>query len=135
MLRCEDNTTKIPFNQRHLNTILIYAFLFSITSFFGLSQNEPWMQIVAVLVPISFFAKYFYQKHYHYLTIGPEYIKTNGLISKELSLTQVAAIEYYAGKFTLKTDKQRLRIDTSIIDPESLGILTTRLKKIDAEWI
>jgi hypothetical protein len=82
------------------------------------------------LLPISFVLKYVYQKQYQYITIENGSIRKNDLFRKEVQLSEIRTIEKYAGSYILKTDTKKLRIDTSIIAPNSLRELKAALEKL-----
>jgi hypothetical protein len=109
----------------------MYALIFSITGLSSLLMDaDPWMLVVALLLPISFVLNYVYQKKYQYLTIENGSIRKNDLFKKELQLSEIKTIEKYAGNYILKTDTQKLRIDTSIIAADSLIELNAALEKL-----
>jgi hypothetical protein len=114
----------------HLN--LMYALLFSIIggSSILFTDADPWMLVVAILLPISFVLKYVYQKKYQYGTIENGSIRKNDLFRKEVQLSEVKTIEKYAGSYILKTDTQKLKIDTSIVAADSLAELNKALEKL-----
>jgi hypothetical protein len=122
---------KINFTKKQLHLNLIYALLFSITGLpFLLKAPDTWMLVVALLLPISFVLKYFYQKKYQYGTIENGSIRKNDLFRKEVQLSAIKTIEKYAGSYILKTDTRKLRIDTSIIAADSLMELNAALEKL-----
>jgi hypothetical protein len=45
-------------------------------------------------------------------------------------LSEIRTIEKYAGNYILKTDTQKLTIDTTIIAPNSLAELNAALEKL-----
>jgi hypothetical protein len=122
---------EINFTKKQLHLNLIYALLFSITGLpFLLRAPDTWMLVVVLLLPISFVLKYVYQKQYQYITIENGSIRKNDLFRKEVQLSEIRTIEKYAGSYILKTDTKKLRIDTSIIAPNSLRELKAALEKL-----
>jgi hypothetical protein len=51
-------------------------------------------------------------------------------VRKEVQLSAIKTIEKYAESYILKTDTQKLRIDTSIIAADSLIALNAALEKL-----
>jgi hypothetical protein len=49
-------------------------------------------------------------------------------------LSAIKTIEKYAGSYILKTDTKKLRIDTTIIAPNSLTKLDAALEKLNIDW-
>jgi hypothetical protein len=123
---------KINFTKKQLHLNLMYALLFSIIggSSILFTDADPWMLVVAILLPISFVLKYVYQKKYQYGTIENGSIRKNDLFRKEVQLSEVKTIEKYAGSYILKTDTQKLKIDTSIVAADSLAELNKALEKL-----
>jgi hypothetical protein len=122
---------KIDYTKTYLNLSLMYALIFSITGLSSLLIDaDPWMLVVAILLPISFVLKYVYQKKYQYLTIENGSIRKNDFFKKELQLSEIRTIEKYAGNYILKTDTKKLRIDTSSIAADSLMELNAALEKL-----
>jgi hypothetical protein len=127
---------KIDFTKKHLNLNIIYTLFFSIIGGFSIlfTDADPWTLVLFILLPIGNFLGYFYQKQYQYLTIENGSIRTNHLFRKEVQLSAIKTIEKYAGSYILKTDTKKLRIDTTIIAPNSLTKLDAALEKLNIEW-
>jgi hypothetical protein len=122
---------KINFTKKQLHLNLIYALLFLITGMpFLFRAPDTWMLVVALLLPISFVLKYVYQKKYQYVTIENGSIRKNNLFKKEVQLSAIKTIEKYAGSYILRTNTQKLRIDTTMIAPNSLLELNAELEKL-----
>ena len=122
---------KINFTKKQLHLNLIYAFLFLITGMpFLFRAPDTWILVVALLLPISFVLKYVYQKKYQYVTIENGSIRKNNLFKKEVQLSAIKTIEKYAGSYILRTNIQKLRIDTTMIAPNSLLELNAELEKL-----
>jgi hypothetical protein len=122
---------KINFTKKQLHLNLIYALLFLITGVpFLFRAPDTWMLVVALLLPISFVLKYVYQKKYQYVTIENGSIRKNNLFKKEVQLSAIKTIEKYAGSYILRTNTQKLRIDTTMIAPNSLLELNAELEKL-----
>jgi hypothetical protein len=122
---------KINFTKKQLHLNLIYALLFLITGMpFLFRAPDTWILVVALLLPISFVLKYVYQKKYQYVTIENGSIRKNNLFKKEVQLSAIKTIEKYAGSYILRTNTQKLRIDTTMIAPNSLLELNAELEKL-----
>jgi hypothetical protein len=122
---------KINFTKKHLNLNRIYALIASIGVFPVLcTDGDAWMVVVAILTPIVGVLGNVYQKQYQYITIENGSIRKNHLFRKEVQLSAIKTIEKYAESYILKTDTQKLRIDTSIIAADSLIALNAALEKL-----
>jgi hypothetical protein len=81
----------------------------------------------------SYFGTYFYEKKNQYLTIENGVISVNKPFGKKINLTEIKQIIKYAGDYTLKTDKTKLKINTQIIELNSLSELDAVLEKLNVE--
>jgi hypothetical protein len=122
---------KINFTKKHLNLNRMYALIGSVGVLPVLfTDADTWMLVVAILTPIVGVLGNGYQKKYQYLTIENGSIRKNNFFQKEMQLSAIKTIEKYAESYIIKTDTQKLRIDTSIIAADSLIALNTALEKL-----
>jgi hypothetical protein len=122
---------KIYFTKKQLNLNRMYALIGSISVLPILfTDADAWMLVVAILTPIVGVLGNGYQKKYQYLTIENGGIRKNNLFRKEVQLSEIKTIEKYAESYIIKTDTQKLRIDTSIIAADSLRELNAALEKL-----
>ena len=122
---------KINFTKKHLNLHLVYTVIGSLSVLPVLFTNaDTWMLVVAILTPICGVLGSIFQKKYQYITIENGSIRKNHLFRKEVQLSAIKTIEKYAESYILKTDTQKLRIDTSIIAADSLITLNAALEKL-----
>jgi hypothetical protein len=122
---------KINFTKKHLNLNRMYALIGSVGVLPVLfTDADTWMLVVAILTPIVGVLGNVYQKKYQYLTIENGSIRKNNFFQKEMQLSAIKTIEKYAESYIIKTDTQKLRIDTSIIAADSLIALNTALEKL-----
>jgi hypothetical protein len=122
---------KINFTKKQLNLNRMYALIGSIGVLPVLfTDADAWMLVVAILTPIVGVLGNGYQKKYQYLTIENGGIRKNNLFRKEVQLSEIKTIEKYAESYIIKTDTQKLRIDTSIIAADSLIELNAALEKL-----
>jgi len=77
---------------------------------------------------------YFYQKKEKYLTIENGIIKQNWPFGKQLNLTEIKNIKYFAGDLILKTENNELIINRQLIEENSLKDLEFELKKLNLNW-
>jgi hypothetical protein len=122
---------KINFTKKHLNLHLVYTVIGSLGVLPVLFTNaDTWMLVVAILTPIVGVLGNGYQKKYQYITVENGSIRKNNLFQKEVQLSEIKTIEKYAESYSIKTDTQKLRIDTSIIAADSLAELNAALEKL-----
>jgi hypothetical protein len=126
---------KINFTKKQLHLNRMYALIGSIGVLPVLCTNaDTWMLVVAILTPIGGVLGIVYQKQYQYITIENGSIRKNDLFQKEVQLSEIKIIEKYAESYILKTDTQKLRINTTIIARNSRTALSAILEKLDIEW-
>lgn len=84
---------------------------------------------------VLYLGLYFYQRENQYLLIENGFIKYNTLYGRKLDLSEIKAIRKFAGDYVLKSDKKDFKIDTQVIDPDSLVHLNAELNKLEVDWI
>ncbi|MDG1778817.1 MAG: hypothetical protein P8H23_05670 [Flavobacteriaceae bacterium] len=90
-----------------------------------------WTDYGYLVIGILYVGHYLYDLKNQYLTIENGTIRKNGLYGywKKINLNEINWIKKFAGDYTLKTEKKELKINTELIDENSL----TELNKILAE--
>lgn len=123
----------IRYKKKRLRFLLIMIVLWVGLLIANLLFNDfdTWSQIVGILLPILFIIMYAYQYLNPYLTITNELIYLNSPFSEKIGLKKVNKIREFAGEYILESDKKELRIDTTLIDPESLTQLNEKLKSLN----
>jgi hypothetical protein len=67
------------------------------------------------------------------MTIENGVISVNKPFGIKINLAEIKQIKKYAGDYTLKTDKTKLKINTQIIELNSLSELDAVLEKLNVE--
>ena len=93
--------------------ILIIASLIT-----GEFENWSDSSLLVIGTVYTFISAYNYFNQY--LTIEEGSIRNNSVFSKKMLLSDVKVFKKFAGEYILKTSSKELRIDTSLIEPESL---------------
>ncbi|WP_452219752.1 hypothetical protein [Lacinutrix salivirga] len=83
-----------------------------------------------LIVGLMYLGIYFYEYFYHYLTIENGTIKKNSPFGKQIHLNEIIWIKKFAGDYTLTTKDKKLRINTELIEKQSLIELNTVLENI-----
>ena len=127
---------KIQYKKRQLNFNLIYGIIWLTYFLVKLIFNEElhWIDYGWILISLTYFGTYIYQKKFKYVSIENEILIVNGPLGKKLNLTEIKRIKKFAGDYIIKTDKKELTINTQIIDQDSLAELNTELEKLNVEW-
>jgi hypothetical protein len=82
---------------------------------------------------ILYVGTYFFENKKQYLTIENGIISKNHLLPKKINLNEIKQIKKFAGDYILKTDSTELRINTELIEENSLAELNTLLDNLYVE--
>lgn len=100
----------------------------------NIDETPNWIDYGWFVFSAIYFGTYFYQKKEKYLTIENEVLRINSPFGKKINLTEIIRIKKFAGDYILKTDNTELKINTQIIDPNSLAELNSELTKLNVDW-
>jgi len=126
---------KILYRKNRHNFNLIFGILFLSICLLRIftRDNTSWSESCFLTIALTYFGTYFYEKKNQYLTIENGVISVNKPFGKKINLNEIKQIEKYAGDYTLKTDKTKLKINTQIIELNSLSELDAVLEKLNVE--
>ncbi|WP_147405666.1 hypothetical protein [Gillisia mitskevichiae] len=110
--------------------MIVLWFVLLIANLF-FNEFNTWSQSIGIILPLLFITTYAYQYLNQYLTIENEMIYLNSPFSKKMELKEIKIIKKFAGEYILKSDEKELRIDTALIDQESLACLNEKLKSLN----
>lgn len=82
---------------------------------------------------ILYVGTYFFENKKQYLTIENGIISKNHLLPKKINLNEIKQIKKFAEDYILKTDSTELRINTELIEENSLTELNTLLDNLYVE--
>lgn len=116
---------KIKYKKRRSKFYLVMIVLWSILLILNLlyGERENWTFWLWSILPITYIAYYSWEYVNQYLIIENGFIYRNSLFPKKLELKKVKNTKKFAGDYIIETDHNILRIDTSLIDGDSLKIL------------
>jgi hypothetical protein len=124
---------KIKFKKKRLYINLILGIVWLALGILNLNEDDKirWTDYGYLVAGILYIGHYLYDLTNQYLTIENGTIRKNVLYGfrKNINLNEVNWIKKFAGDYTLKTEKKELKINTELIDKDSL----TELNKILAE--
>ena len=124
---------KIKFKKKRLLANLILGLVWIVlgTSNVLLEDNLRWSDYGYLVIGILYIGHYLYDLTNQYLTIENGTIRKNGLygFGKKINLNDINYIKKFTGDYTLKTNQKELKINSEIIDKDSL----VELHKILAE--
>ena len=92
-----------------------------------------WTDYVFLVVGILYIGHYLYDLTNQYLTIENGTIRKNLLYGywKKINLNEINWIKNFAGDYTLKTEQRELKINTELIDEDSLSELNKILTELN----
>ena len=125
---------KIRFKKKRLKYYLIFGILWLVLGTTAVIFNtENFFNYGYLLMGILYVGTYLFENKKQYLTIENGIISKNHLIPKKINLNEIKRIKKFAGDYILKTDSTELRINTELIEENSLAELNTVLEKLNLE--
>ncbi|MEY8022155.1 hypothetical protein AB8P51_15055 [Muriicola sp. SD30] len=122
---------KINYSKRYVNGYLIAGILYlALAVFLGYYRAHP-LNYIWFLFAAVYLAIHFYQKKEKYLTIENGVLKVNLPYGEKIRLSEVKQIKVFGGKYILKTNESKLKINTQIISPNSMEDLKNELDKLN----
>ena len=126
---------KIKFKKKRLLANLVLGLVWIGFGVFNVWEAETnhWSDYGYLVIGIVYLAYYLYELTNPYLTIVNGTIQKNGLYAfrKKLKLNDINWIKKFAGDYTLKTEQEVLKINTDLIDNDSLSELNTILAELN----
>ena len=126
---------KIKFKRKRLHANLIIGIVWSGLGFFNVlgDDNLRWTDYGYLLIGLLYIGQYIYDLTNQYLTITNGNIWKNRLYGfrKKISLNEIKRIKNFAGDYTLITETKELKINTELIDKNSLIELNSILGKLN----
>ncbi|GAA4965471.1 hypothetical protein [Algibacter aquimarinus] len=124
---------KIKFKKKRLLANLFLGIVWIGLGIFNILEdyNLRWSDYGYLVIGILYIGHYLYDFKNQYLTIENGIIRKNAFYGfrKKINLNDINWIKKFAGDYTLKTELKELKINTELIDKESL----IELNKILAE--
>jgi hypothetical protein len=126
---------KIKFKKKRLYFYLMLGLFWTAIGIYNLIEveNIRWINYGYLVAGILYVGNYLYCVINQYLTIENGTIKKNSLFGKEINLNDITWINKFAGDYTLKTEKQELKIHTKLIEEKSLTELNIILEKLNLQ--
>ena len=124
---------KIKFKKKRLRVNLIHGIVWITFGNLSIVTDDEirWTDYGYLVIGILYVGHYLYDLKNQYLTIENGTIRKNGLYGywKKINLNEINWIKKFPGDYTLKTKQKELKINTELIDKNSL----TELNRILAE--
>nr|WP_319401794.1 hypothetical protein [uncultured Carboxylicivirga sp.] len=128
---------KIKLKKTRLYTNLILGLVWIILGFFILHTKETyqWSDFLYLVIGLLYIGHYLYDSINQYLIIENGIIRKNVLYDyrKKINLNDINSIKKFAGVYTLKTNNKEFKINTTIIDEDSLEELNKLLGELNLD--
>ena len=126
---------KIKFKKKRLIVNLVLGVIWIALGTLSIVTDDKirWTDYGYLVIGVLYVGYYFYNLTNQYLTIENGTIRKNGLYGfrKHINLNEVNWIKKFAGDYTLKTEQKELKINTELIDKDSLTELNKILAKLN----
>ena len=124
---------KIKYKKKRFTQNLTFSIIWTVLGFLNLqySDNNNWTDYGYLFVALLYWFGYVMEKRNQYLTVDNESIKENSPFGKKINLSEISWIKKYAGDYILKTNREKMKIHTEIIDENSLAHLNRTLQKLN----
>jgi len=124
---------KIKYKNKILKSNLFFGgiwLLFGIISLLT-KENIHWSDYGYIVLALLYFAHYIYVNLNPYIRIEDGVISTNTFLSKKISLYKIQQIKKIDNEYILVAGQTELKINTSLIEDNSLKKLNTVLNNLD----
>ncbi len=125
----------IKFKKKRLFINLLLGIVWLGLGFSNIISDEDvrWSNYLYFLAGVLYTIHFLYDYFKQYLTIEDGTIIKNKLYGwkNKINLDEITSIKAFAGDYTLISATNEFKINSALIDPESLIDLTTILSKID----
>lgn len=123
---------KIRFKKKRLRTYLILGVIWLALGTTSIIMNpDNFWSYGFIALGILHLGTYIFENKNQYLKIENGVITKQRLIPKKISLNEIKRIKKFAGDYILTTDSSELRINTHIVEEESLKQLDSLLQGIN----
>ena len=125
---------KIRFTNKRLKSYLIVGILWLVLGTIAvIFDSSNVFNYGYLIMGILYLGTYLFENNKQYLTIENGIISKNHLIPKKINLNEIKRIKKFAGEYILKTDSAELKINTELIEKNSLVELNTVLENLNLE--
>lgn len=123
---------KIRYKKKRFYANLILGIVWIGLGIFAIweDDNIRWYDYGYIVFGTLYFGLFLFELLNEYLTIENGTIRKNSILGKRINLNEITEIKKFAGDYTLKTEKQELKIKTELIEKNSRVELIKILEKI-----
>ena len=126
---------KIRFKKKRLYINIILGLVWTILGISRLLEDKElgWLDYGYLVIGVLYTGHFLFDLTNQYLIIENGTIRKNVLygFGKKLNLSEIHWIKNFSGDYTLKTETKELKINTTLIEEESLIELNEILRKLN----
>ncbi len=124
---------KIRYKKKRLYVNLILGIIWIAFGVFLLYEegNSRITKYGYLVIGLLYLIPFLYNVTYQYLSIENGVIKKNTGFGNKLNLKDITSIKKFAGDYTLMTENKKMKINTALIDENSLNELNKILDKLE----
>ena len=113
---------KFSYSNKRLYINLVLGILWTIigTSYFFDKENIRWNHYLFIVLGMLYLTMFGYEYSKKYFEISNDKIKLFTIPNKEINLSEIKEVKYYADDYTFKTPKKSLKIVKSQINKKQL---------------
>ena len=113
---------KFSYSNKSLYINLVLGILWTIigTSYFFDKENMRWNHYLFIVLGMLYLTMFGYEYSKKYFEISNDKIKLFTIPNKEINLSEIKEVKYYADDYTFKTPKKSLKIVKSQINKKQL---------------
>jgi len=129
---------KIKYKKSRLNTNLILGLVWVTLGVFIIIDKEKfrWYDMSYIVMGLIYAGQSIYEYYYQHLTINSEFLIKHSLFeSKQIRLADIISIKLIAGDYILKTKTDEIRVNSNLLDKNSLEQLISKLNTLDIKWV
>ncbi|NOR27187.1 MAG: hypothetical protein GQ540_01525 [Lutibacter sp.] len=125
---------KIRYKRMHLRWKFIFGLFWLILGAISITNNpENYFNYGYLIASLFYFVNYFFKSKNQYLTFDNDSITLNNFISQRISLADLNQIKKDGRNYIFQSEKSELRINTRLIDKNSLKDLKVILKNLNTK--
>ena len=107
--------------------IMIFIWIILLTVNILYVDSNDWTFWIWIFLPVGYICLYTFEYFNQYLKIENGFIYRTSLFPKKVELNKIQKFKKFAGDYIIETDQLELRINTTLIDRESLKELDKTL--------
>lgn len=112
---------KIRYSKKRLFSTLLLGGLFTLMGALKIYEGGAhFFHYFQLVFGIAVLASHLFERHYQYLTIEEGFLTKNSIKRKTIRINDFRRIQSFPGKIKLFTSKEKLRINTEVINEDSL---------------